>query len=143
MIDSQFPITVSEVVKSGLLGIKDLSDAERDERVAQTLETIEMADMAHRPIGKLSGGQLQRTLLGRAIISKPQLLVLDEPLSYIDKHFEAHIYRIIAKIAGDCTILLVSHEMSQISTMANRHWIVDRTVQECHSAHHFINACDY
>ena len=141
MIDSQFPISVSEVIKSGLLGVKGLAESEKAEKVLQTLARIEMEDMADRPIGKLSGGQLQRALLGRAIIAQPHLLVLDEPLSYIDKHFEAHIYRLVAEIAPECTIMLVSHEMSQISTMANRHLVVDRTVTECRSSHHFIESC--
>ncbi len=137
MIDSHFPISVSEVVASGLLAIKGLSKEERASRVDETLQLIEMEDLAQRPIGRLSGGQLQRALLGRAIISKPKLLVLDEPLSYIDKHFEAHIYRLLAKIAPECTTLLVSHEMTTIASMANRHLLVDRTVTECTAQHHY------
>lgn len=102
-----------------------------------------MEDLADRPIGRLSGGQLQRALLGRAIISRPHLLVLDEPLSYIDKHFEAHMYRLIAEIAPKCTILLVSHEMTAIASMANRHVIVDRSVTECTAHHHYAQSeCD-
>lgn len=97
-----------------------------------------MEDLADRPIGRLSGGQLQRALLGRAIISDPHVLILDEPLSYIDKHFETHIYRLIAEIAPHCTILLVSHEMSQISSMANRHLLVDRSVTECNASVHYV-----
>lgn len=143
MIDSQFPITVREVVRSGLLGCKGLSKDEKENRVGDTLRRIEMIDHADRPIGRLSGGQLQRVLLGRAIISRPELLVLDEPLSYIDKHFEAHIYRLIAEIAPQCTILLVSHEMSMIASMANRHLLVDRGVIECSANSHFApTPCD-
>ena len=143
MIDSEFPVSVREVVKSGLLGIKDLSPQEREQRTEATLAQIEMEDLADRPIGRLSGGQLQRALLGRAIISRPHLLVLDEPLSYIDKHFEAHMYRLIAEIAPKCTILLVSHEMTAIASMANRHVIVDRSVTECTAHHHYAQSeCD-
>lgn len=138
MIDSHFPISVREVVESGLLGTKGISDAERRARVESTLAKIEMEDLADRPIGRLSGGQLQRALLGRAIISDPHVLILDEPLSYIDKHFETHIYRLIAEIAPHCTILLVSHEMSQISSMANRHLLVDRSVTECNASVHYV-----
>ncbi len=138
MIDSHFPISVKEVVESGLLGTKGLADADRRARVESTLAKIEMEDLADRPIGRLSGGQLQRALLGRAIISDPHVLILDEPLSYIDKHFEAHIYRLIAEIAPHCTILLVSHEMSQISSMANRHLLVDRSVTECNASVHYV-----
>lgn len=138
MVDSHFPVTVEDVVRSGLLGIKGLDKQTVAARVADTLERIEMADLASRPIGRLSGGQLQRALLGRAIVSKPHLLVLDEPLSYIDKHFEAHIYRLLGEIAPECTTLLVSHEMSQIASMANRHLLVDHTVKECTAAMHYV-----
>ena len=142
-IDSHFPISVREVVASGLLGIKDLSREECRQRVDKVLDEIEMAAYAERPIGRLSGGQLQRTLLGRAIISEPRVLVLDEPLSYIDKRFESHIYDIIASLAPHTTILLVSHEMTTIASMANRHIIVDRYISECSAAHHYVRTeCD-
>lgn len=137
-VDSHFPITVGEVVASGLLGTKGMSDAERRERVAEVLRLIEMSDLAGRPIGRLSGGQLQRALFGRAIACNPAILVLDEPLSYIDKHFEKHLYSIISEMAPHTTILLVSHEMSQISAMANRHIIVDHRLHECTAAHHYL-----
>lgn len=143
MIDSHFPISVWEVVKSGLLTVKNLTREQKDALTMITIEQIGMADHADRPIGELSGGQLQRTLLGRAIISNPDLLVLDEPLSYIDKKFEDSLYRIIAKAAKRATVLLVSHEMTTIADMANRHLIVDRTIHQCAAAHHFVRTdCD-
>ena len=142
-IDSHFPISVREVVASGLLNTPGLSAAERARRIESTIALVELTEHADRPIGRLSGGQVQRALLARAIISQPRMLVLDEPLSYIDKHFESHIYRIIADIAPRCTILLVSHEMSTIAAMANRHLLVDHTVTECTAAHHYAHgACD-
>ncbi len=135
-IDSHFPISVSEVIASGLLGLKNIDNATRRAMVDAALEQVELTPLASRPIGQLSGGQLQRALLGRAIVSRPALLVLDEPLSYIDKHFEAHIYRLIAALAPHCTILLVSHEMSTIDAMANRHIIVDHNIEECTATRH-------
>lgn len=99
-----------------------------------------MSPLQNRPIGKLSGGQLQRTLFARAIVSTPPVLVLDEPLSYLDKHFEQHLYRIIADMAPSTTIVLVSHEMSQIAGMANRHVIVDHTLHECVAEHHWTHS---
>lgn len=138
MIDSRFPISVQEVVSSGLLSHKGIDRNERDARVADILRLVELEEHAGSAIGNLSGGQLQRTLLGRALISRPEILVLDEPLSYIDKHFEERIYRIIADIAPRTTIILVSHEMSVISTMANRHLIVDHTLHECSGHRHFV-----
>lgn len=137
-VDAHFPITVGEVVASGLLGESKMPGSEKAGRIAEALEMIEMENLADRPIGRLSGGQLQRALFARAIVSRPPVLVLDEPLSYLDKHFEEHLYRIITDIAPRTTILLVSHEMSQIAAMANRHIIVDHTLHECTAAHHYV-----
>lgn len=140
MIDSRFPITVEEVVRSGLLGLR-LPRAEEERLTAGTLETVGLTAHADKSIGVLSGGQLQRALMGRALISSPELLVLDEPLSYVDKQFEHRIYSLVEELARHTTILLVSHEMSTISGMANRHLIIDHTLTECHSHHHRIH-CD-
>ncbi len=95
-----------------------------------------------RTVGMLSGGQLQRTLLARALVSNPEVIVLDEPLSYVDKTFERQIYSMMEDLAKEHTIVLVSHEMSVISGMANRHIIVDRGIHECHSRHHSFSECD-
>lgn len=136
-VDSRFPITVGEVVASGLLAEKGIDKAEKRQRIADALVAVELTALADRPIGKLSGGQLQRALLARAIVRRPSVLVLDEPLSYIDKHFEDKLYPLIADIAARETVLLVSHEMSHIAGMANRHIIVDHTLTECTARNHY------
>lgn len=140
MIDSHFPITVREVVSSGLLGVEDTDKTEADRRVDEILSTVGMTEHQHQPIGVLSGGQLQRALLGRAIISNPDILVLDEPLSYIDKRFEARFYEIISELKKTSTVVLVSHEMTMLAEMANRHFIVDRTLHECSAHHHYVRS---
>ena len=140
MIDSHFPITVREVVSSGLLGVKEINKNEVSAFVDDTLTTVGMTEHQHQPIGILSGGQLQRALLGRAIISNPDILVLDEPLSYIDKRFEARFYDIISDLKKSSTIVLVSHEMTTLAEMANRHFIVDHSLHECTAHHHYIRS---
>lgn len=137
-IDNRFPITVEEVVAHGLMSQKGLSKQERKNRVAETIALMGLEEHARRSIGELSGGQLQRALLGRAVVSRPRVLVLDEPLSYVDKHFETRLYEIIAQLAQHTTIILVSHEMSRIAAMANRHIIIDRTLYECSAEHHYV-----
>lgn len=137
-VDAHFPISVQQVVESGLLGINISADAKK-QRIEDVLKLIELSDLASRPIGRLSGGQLQRALFGRAIVKQPDVLILDEPLSYLDRHFEEHLYSIIADLSKRSTILLVSHQMSEIAGMANRHIIVDHTLRECTHAHHYIH----
>lgn len=139
MIDSHFPVTVRQVIAMGLMGkTADATKGDHDKLIADMTETVGLHDHADSPIGTLSGGQLQRALLGRALVSNPELLILDEPLSYLDKTFEHRIYDILENAARHATIILVSHEMSVIAAMANRHLIVDGTAHECTGHHHFV-----
>lgn len=142
MIDYHFPITVEQVIAMGLEGT-DISPKceEGRKRMAEMLDLTGLGNHRDSAIGSLSGGQLQRALLGRALISRPEVLVLDEPLSYVDKHFEQRIYEILREKAGNTTIVLVSHEMTAIAAMATRHIIVDGTVHVCHSDNHRV-VCD-
>lgn len=136
MIDGSFPITVKQVIASGLINIKNLQPEQIDKRIDHILDLLGLKHRAEFTLDRLSGGQLQRTLFGRALISNPQILILDEPLSYLDKEYERRVCEIIADIASHTTIVLVSHELSRIAAMANRHIIVDGTLHHCHSAHH-------
>ena len=100
-IDKEFPISVYEVVLSGLSKNKPLFRSytkEQHEQVKQTLEEMQLIPFAQRPIEALSGGQLQRVLLARAIVSKPKLLVLDEPNTYIDRRFQDQMYEMLNNI---------------------------------------------
>lgn len=146
-IDSRFPVTVEEVVASGLFGEsrnwRGAYAPEARRRIDAALERMGVAGLRRQVIGTLSGGQLQRTLLGRALVSEPDVVVLDEPLSYVDRNFVEQIYRIVAEVSEVATVILVSHEMTVISEMANRHWIVDHTLHECHASHHYLKTeCD-
>lgn len=128
MIDSHFPISVREVVASGLLSTPVDGKARRRALVDEALAAVGVEDLRDRPIGALSGGQLQRALLARAIISRPQLLVLDEPLSYIDKRFEERLYGLVSSLASSATILMVSHELSGITHLATRTLTIDKRI---------------
>ncbi len=141
-IDTRFPINVEQVVASGLIN-RPIGDTDRKQAIEQTLSDIDLESKRGNAISDLSGGQLQRALLGRAIIARPQLLVLDEPLSYLDQTFSGRFYEILNRLAPTTTILLVSHELDTIARIATRHLIVHRTVQECDAAHHFSHTrCD-
>lgn len=143
-IDNRFPITVEEVVESGLLRGSSIFgkkiDEEQKKRVTSVLNLVGMEKFRNSAIGKLSGGQLQRVLFARSIIANPSVLVLDEPLSYVDKTFEAQFYGIIEELSKHTTIILVSHEMSRIMEMANRHIIVDHGIEDCHAHNHYVPA---
>ncbi len=115
--DNRYPISVLEVVLSGLLKIKGISTrvTKKDKEVARgVLAKVGMADLAKRSIGELSGGQMQRVFIGRALISSPHLLILDEPVTYVDNRFEQELYHLLELISRETAILLVSHDVGQI-----------------------------
>jgi zinc transport system ATP-binding protein len=117
-VDEQFPISVREVVESGLghgtvLGRK-LRDDNR-KRIESVLEKVGLQSLHSRPIGSLSGGEFQRAMLARAIISSPRLLVLDEPDTHVDNKFEMELYTLLHELNEKITILLVSHDIGTIS----------------------------
>ena len=143
-IDSHFPITVRQVISSGLLGVSGIDKNMCETLTESTLQDVRLLEKADSPIGALRGGQLQRTLLGRALIAPHDVLVFDEPLSYLDRDFENRMYELIAARAPYTTIILVSHEMTRFAQMANRHLIIDRTLTECHSSSHriYCDCCD-
>jgi zinc transport system ATP-binding protein len=117
-VDENFPITVKEVIASGLehgLKIGLGSARNRQAKIEQALETVGMKALHSRSIGELSGGELQRTLLARAIISSPSLLVLDEPDTHVDNQFETELYALLKELNKNITILLVSHDIGIIS----------------------------
>lgn len=139
-IDAHFPLTVGEVVASGLPPSSSLSRIEAAEAVREALDAVRLSDLTSRAIGRLSGGQLQRALIARAIVSTPPLLVLDEPLSYIDKQMEGRVCEIIDSFASHSTVIVVTHRLGAIGSRANRHLIVERSVEECHNRDHAIEA---
>lgn len=116
-IDRKFPISVEEVILSGLSSRKPLTGKftnEHKEKVRNTILRMGLKGLEKRPIGKLSGGQLQRALLGRAIVSEPKVVILDEPSTYIDKQFEARLYELLTEINRECAIILVSHDIGTV-----------------------------
>ncbi|MFA6128142.1 MAG: ABC transporter ATP-binding protein [Bacteroidales bacterium] len=115
--DNRFPISVLEVVLSGLLkvhGITTRVSSKDKVRAMEVLAKVGMSHLAKRSIGELSGGQMQRVFIGRAMISNPQLLILDEPVTYVDNRFEQELYYLLEMISRETAILLVSHDVGQI-----------------------------
>lgn len=137
-IDPGFPMTVQQVVETGLLN-SHLTKQQAKDMVAAALEHTGLTELATRTLGQLSGGQRQRALLARAIVRRPNLLILDEPLSYLDTASEERVVHILTHaIKGGTTIVLVSHEMSAFAPMATHHIIVDHTLTICKASHHHI-----
>ena len=119
-IDKSFPITVKELVSSGL---KDKTlwfpfpDIAQRRSLQRMLDEAGLLHLASKPIGELSGGQLQKALLCRALINKPKLLILDEPNTHVDKQFEQELYRWLQELNKEMAILLVSHDIGTITPL--------------------------
>ncbi len=118
-LDKAFPISVQEVVLSGLQSKKGLFGRYRSsdrQKAEELLSLCGIPSIAERPVGELSGGQLQRTLLCRALISDPALLILDEPANFVDNRFEKELYEILRQLNRRMAIMMVSHDLGTITS---------------------------
>jgi zinc transport system ATP-binding protein len=117
--DQNFPINVSEVVLSGIAGqgnwLRHFSTAGKKKTI-EILKELDIEHLAKKPIGELSGGQMQRVFLGRALIAEPKILILDEPNTFVDNKFEHELYDKLKELNKRMAILLVSHDVGTIST---------------------------
>lgn len=125
-IDKRFPITVGEVISSGLCNSMETKNGIK-EKTYSIAEKMGVEKLLHRGIGELSGGQLQRVLIARAMICLPELLVLDEPNSYVDEGFKSFLYKLLADINRKTIILMVSHETEKLEGIAKRIIYIDKT----------------
>ncbi|HDR52280.1 MAG TPA: ABC transporter ATP-binding protein [Mariniphaga anaerophila] len=117
-IDRNFPITVFEVVRSGSMmeDSSKVSKAEVREKAEQLLVEMGIEHIRNKAIGELSGGQMQRVFLCRALISDPEILILDEPDTFVDNRFEGELYEKLKQLNKHMAIVLVSHDVGTISS---------------------------
>lgn len=134
-----FPISVEDVVLMGRFGLRSglggrLGPWARADRAAASaaLDEVEALDLRRRQIGTLSGGQLQRVLLARALVGEPKLLILDEPTANIDQRLEGEIFELLAQLNRRLTIVVVSHDIAFISAYVSRVACLNRTLV-CHA----------
>ena len=136
-----------EVVRSGLLGPRRLWAMPGDTaRAMDALERVGMAHRAHSPMNILSGGQAQRVLIARALVRRPELLIMDEPMAGIDAASRARLADIVADAKAEgTTILIVLHELGELGPLLDRelhisagHISYDGTphIDDDHEQHH-------
>jgi ABC-type Mn2+/Zn2+ transport system ATPase subunit len=132
-IDRNFPALVKDVVGMGLYTLKGFFrnlTREDNQQIIESLKTVGMANLAERPIGHLSGGQQQKVRIARALVNKPEILLIDEPFSALDFKIAKEIGKLIAKIYSETqiTVVLVSHNLEIIREYCNRAICMDRRI---------------
>ena len=129
--DKSFPISVIEVVMSGLQAEKGFFSRYTKSDRAKAVQLLEMAgiaDIAERQISEISGGQMQRALLCRAVILEPKLLILDEPTNFVDNKFENELYTLLHRLNERMAIVMVSHDLGTITSVVKSIVCVNRSV---------------
>ena len=123
LFDRDFPISVWDVVligRYGRAGLLRRYSGEDRRTVQEVLQTVGMLDYKNRQIGKLSGGEQQRVFIARALVSNPELLLLDEPTASVDPTMQTEFYELLERLKQQMAIVLVSHDISAISIYVDK-----------------------
>ncbi len=135
--DRAFPISLQEVVLSGLQGRRGFLTryTAADRRKAhELLDNAGLGRVVNMPVGEVSGGQMQRALLCRAVISDPKLLILDEPANFVDNRFEKELYGMLQELNRRMAVVMVSHDVGTITSVVKEIVCVN-----CHVHRHRSN----
>jgi len=126
-LDASLPLSV--------LGFLRLLPGISAEKACAALHEVGAASVINSPLHSLSGGELQRVLLARALLREPQLLVLDEPVQGVDINGQAELYRLISQLRDryQCGVLMVSHDLHLV--MHSTDWVVCLNRHICCSGH--------
>ena len=131
-IDKRFPISVMDVVRSGKADTALFSSFHKNrdekEKAESLIQEMGITSIRHKSIGELSGGQMQRVFLCRALMNEPELLILDEPSTYVDNNFEGELYLKLKELNNRMAILLISHDVGTISFFVKTIACVNRSL---------------
>lgn len=124
-IDQNFPASALDVVMMGAtarVGLFRRIPSEMKDRALQLLDRVGVGELADRPIGRMSGGQQQRTFIARALISEPRLLILDEPTVGIDSAGQQRFLHLVQQLKEELqlTVIMVSHDVGQLAHYADQ-----------------------
>jgi ABC-type Mn2+/Zn2+ transport system ATPase subunit len=124
-VDPAFPILASEAVMTGSIGRLGLFRSpgrQEREKAMQIMEMMRMAHLAERPLGQLSGGERQKVSLARAILQKPDILLMDEPTANLDIAVQKEVLDLISEIhkREDLTLLFVTHDFNMLPASMHR-----------------------
>jgi len=139
--DINYPVTVTDIILSGLMIrkriISTMSSSDKT-RAMEVMNELGLGKMTNSTLNELSGGQMQRVFLGRAIIGNPRLLLLDEPGNFVDTTFENDFYEKLKDLNKRMAILMVSHDVGTISSHIKSFACVNRSLHY-HPSHEITN----
>ncbi len=130
-IDRDFPVSVRDVVLMGRYGrMGALRSPRARDRAAvdAALDLVQLTELADRQIGRLSGGQRQRAFVARAIAQDPEVLLLDEPFSGVDKRSEELIVELLRDLARTRVVLVSTHDLQAVPRLAETAILLRHTV---------------
>lgn len=139
--DINYPVTVTDIILSGLMirkGIISRMSASDKKKADTVIDELGLSGMSESTLNELSGGQMQRVFLGRAIIGDPKLLLLDEPGNFVDTTFENDFYEKLKDLNSRMAILMVSHDVGTISAHIKSFACVNRSLHY-HPSHEITN----
>ncbi len=113
--DRLFPLSVLELV-----GLGDVRAKDWKQKAFAALEKVNLAEYAYRPFSALSGGQFQRALIARALMTEPSVLVLDEPTANLDVDAQEDVHALLRSLKKQITIIMVSHDLQTIVNEVDR-----------------------
>ena len=124
IFEKNFPVTVNDVVRMGLRNESD------KEKIDEILQQLWIHELSNRRIGELSGGQLQRVFIAKALVNNPKVLILDEPVTGIDQQSIELFYSILRELNSKqkITIIWSSHDLDAVNKLANHVACLNRTL---------------
>jgi zinc transport system ATP-binding protein len=139
--DLNYPVSIADIILSGLMIGKGffsrMSDSDK-KKADEVIDELGLSGMSELNLNELSGGQIQRVFLGRAIIGNPRLLLLDEPGNFVDTTFENDFYEKLRELNKRMAILMVSHDVGTISAHIKSFACVNRSLHY-HPSHEITN----
>ena len=138
LVDANFPATVLDIVKMGRTAKRSIfsrMSEEDNNAVDDAIKKMDIENLKDKMVGTLSGGQRQRVMIARALASKPEILILDEPNTGVDVVSQKRFYALLAKLNKDekMTILFITHDIGVIADDIGRLFTINQKATICNN----------
>ena len=138
LVDENFPATVSDIVTMGITSKRKLFSAitqEQREAMDDAMQKMDVHDLKDKMVGRLSGGQRQRVMIARALASKPEILILDEPNTGVDMVSQKRFYALLSKLNKEenITIVFITHDIGVIADDIARLFTINQKATICNN----------